>query len=218
MTVAAIRAWLPSNVHVAIERIDAPDLEARAARAAIRMYAERVVPTRRLEYLAGRLAASAALRSAGADQSGVGRQDRVPRWPTGFCGSISHSSGLAVAIAARSEHWRALGIDIEACVAGQRARVLRKAMGDDEFAAAGSSTDPWVWTRAWAAKEAAYKCLSALGAHGSELDFAALLPCWTSAGKGELHARERGVACRLELRWCIENDLMWVIAGMTAQR
>ena len=142
-------AWLPIHMHLAIERIDAGDLEARAARAGIQAYADTLVSTRRLEYLAGRLAAYAALQSAGMEQPIVGRQDRAPVWPAGFCGSISHSAGLAVAIAARSHHWRAIGIDIEACLSSKRARILTKAMGEEEFAAAEASSDPWAWTRAF---------------------------------------------------------------------
>ncbi len=84
-------------------------------------------------------------------------------------------------------------------------------MGADEFGAAQASTDPWVWTRAWAAKEAAYKCLSALVA---DLAFDALVPCWPSPDRGELHASVAGATVRVELNCRIRDDLMWVVAAI----
>ena len=202
--------WLPAGATLAIERIDALDVEARAADAGIRAYSENLVPKRRLEYLAGRLAARAALQSVGADDPIIGSHDGAPVWPHGYCGSISHSAGLAVAVAARSRDWRSLGIDIEAHFPAHRARILQKAMGADEFDAAQASTDPWVWTRAWAAKEAARKCLSALGANFA---FEALVPRWASTDRGELHAAVNCAAIRLNLSARIQDDMMWVLAS-----
>jgi len=211
MTAAtSTETWLPIGAQLAIERIDAADVEARAASTGIRAYAENLVPKRRLEYLAGRLAASAALQSAGADDPVIGSHGGAPVWPSGYCGSISHSAGLAVALAARSRDWRALGIDIEAQFPAHRARILQRVMGVEEFAAAQASTDPWVWTRAWVAKEAAWKCLSALGA---DLAFEALVPCWTSADRGELHASVAGAAIRIQLDCRIQDELVWVVAS-----
>ena len=202
--------WLPECTTLAIERIDAADIEARAASAGIRAYSENLVPKRRLEYLAGRLAARAALQSAGADDPVIGSHDGAPVWPHGYCGSISHSAGLAVAVAACSRDRRSLGIDIEARFPAHRARILQRVMGADEFDAAQTSTDPWVWTRAWAAKEAAWKCLSALGA---DLAFEALVPFWISADCGALHAAVDGAVIRLNLSARIQDDLMWVLAS-----
>lgn len=211
MTAATFaQVWLPAGIRLAIERIDAADVQARAASAGIRAYAENLVPKRRLEYLAGRLAARAALQSVGAADPIIGNHDGAPVWPSGYCGSISHSAGLAVAVAACSRDWRSLGIDIEAHFPAHRARILQKAMGADEFGAAQASTDPWVWTRAWAAKEAAWKCLSALGA---DLAFEALVPRWTSSGRGELRALVDGAVIHLDLCCRIDGDLMWVIAS-----
>lgn len=203
-------AWLPPGTTLAIERIDAADIEARADRAGVHAYAENLVPKRRLEYLAGRLAARAALQSAGAVDPTIGAHDGAPIWPQGYCGSISHSAGLAVAVAARSRDWRALGIDIEARIPAHRAPILQKVMGAVEFAAAQASTDPWVWTRAWAAKEAAYKCLSALGV---EPAFEALVPRWMSTDHAQLQARVDGAAIQIELECRMEDEVIWMVAS-----
>ena len=202
--------WLPPGTKLAIERIDAADIEARAASVGIRAYAENLVPKRRLEYLAGRLATRAALQLVGADDPTIGSHDGAPVWPPGFCGSISHSAGLAVAVAARSRDWRSLGIDIEARIPVHRARILQKAMGAVEFEAAQASTDPWVWTRAWAAKEAAYKCLSALSV---ETAFEALVPRWTSTDHAQLQAWVDGAAIQIELECRMEDEVIWMMAS-----
>ncbi len=202
--------WLPAATALAIEPIGAADVESRAASAGIRAQIDCRIHNRRMEHLAGRLAALAALRSAGSDDAIVGSRDGVPVWPSGFCGSISHSAGLAVSVAARKGDWRSLGIDIETRISASRARILRKAMRDDEFAAAQALTDPWAWTRAWAAKEAAFKCLSALGA---DMAFEALVPSWTGSARGELHASVGGAAIRLVLCSRIQDELIWVVAG-----
>lgn len=74
----------------------------------------RAVPARRAEFQAGRQAARAALLKAGAMPAAIPmRADRAPIWPTGFTGSISHSAGVAVAVAAASPPTRALGLDLE---------------------------------------------------------------------------------------------------------
>ncbi|WP_172329469.1 4'-phosphopantetheinyl transferase [Mangrovicoccus sp. HB161399] len=75
----------------------------------------RAHPCRLAEFVAGRLAAQEALRRATgmAAIPGTGRS-RAPDWPEGTVGSISHSGGLAVAIAGSSRNWTALGIDLEA--------------------------------------------------------------------------------------------------------
>ena len=83
-------------------------------------------------------------------------------------------------------------------------------MGAVEFAAAQASTDPWVWTRAWAAKEAAYKCLSALGV---ETAFEALVPRWMSTDHAQLQARVDGAAIQIELECRMEDEVIWMVAS-----
>lgn len=75
----------------------------------------RAVPKRQREYLAGRRCACDALARAGYPESfypAMG-DDRLPVWPSGWLGSISHSGGHALAVAASARHCSALGIDIQ---------------------------------------------------------------------------------------------------------
>ncbi len=73
------------------------------------------VAKRRREFAAGRRAARAALRAAGLALPGplLPDDDRVPRWPTGVTGSITHAAGVALAAVARTATTRAIGIDVE---------------------------------------------------------------------------------------------------------
>jgi enterobactin synthetase component D len=74
-----------------------------------------MAPKRRAEFVAGRRCAGQALAEAGgplADRL-VRGNDRLPVWPCGWLGSISHSGAWAVAVAGRSAQYLALGIDIQ---------------------------------------------------------------------------------------------------------
>jgi len=83
-------------------------------------------------------------------------------------------------------------------------------MSVEEFEIAKASTDPWVWTRAWAVKEAAYKCLSVLGA---DIAFDALLPRWKNTDCADLHACVGGVLIRIDLNCRIQDHLIWMVAS-----
>jgi enterobactin synthetase component D len=75
----------------------------------------KAVPKRQREYLAGRRCACEALSRAGFPEvfyPSMG-EDRLPVWPEQWLGSISHSGGHAVAVAASRDHCSALGIDIQ---------------------------------------------------------------------------------------------------------
>ncbi|WP_266157346.1 4'-phosphopantetheinyl transferase family protein [Dyella silvatica] len=80
---------------------------------------DRAVRKRQREYLTGRLCACSALRKAGYphDIYPAMKEDRLPAWPDGWLGSISHSGDYAMAVAAAQTRCHALGIDIQQRVA-----------------------------------------------------------------------------------------------------
>ncbi len=117
------------------------------------------------EFLRGRQAAYAALRSVGFvdDRAGnpaslqlkpveldpstdltvsyltsvIGKnQDRSPRWPAGFVGSISHSRNWVVAAAARGEDYASIGIDSEPIASAEQARCSSSISGARRMATA----------------------------------------------------------------------------------
>ncbi len=71
-------------------------------------------PRRRADFARGRVAARCALMTAGVGEGPLlADGDRVPRWPSGFVGSIAHSGEFAVAVVARAGEFLALGVDVE---------------------------------------------------------------------------------------------------------
>lgn len=85
-----------------------------------RLYAEeeisvsRAVPTRRREFAAGRACARRGLEALAMPVAAIPADaDRVPLWPEGVVGSISHSAETAIAALGSTEDWAAIGIDIE---------------------------------------------------------------------------------------------------------
>lgn len=78
---------------------------------------------RKCEFLVGRMCAQQALWNVGEQGRGQVTRSKAsyPVWPKGFCGSISHTSGLAIACAAKAKNYHALGIDIETLMNDQTA-------------------------------------------------------------------------------------------------
>jgi len=75
---------------------------------------EKAVPKRRAEFLAGRYCAqhTLTLLHHAPVHIGVGER-RNPLWPKGIRGSISHSTGMAVAVATQDARISGVGVDIE---------------------------------------------------------------------------------------------------------
>lgn len=112
---------------------------------------------RRSEFLAGRLAARRALRSVGLDCGDVPRAGRLPLFPPGRAASISHSAGVAIAVARAPGRDTPLGCDLELrpLPAGASRLVLR---ADEE-----QLLRTWSVTALFSAKEAAWKALAGGG-------------------------------------------------------
>lgn len=122
-------------------------------------------PRRRVQFLAGRHCASAALAAAGAGEGlaiGVGDDD-LPAWPIGWTGSISHTDGMAVAVVGPDAVCEAVGIDVERWIEPERAVRLADAIAlpDDvaRVAALAQVTPAAALTMLFSAKEALYKTL-----------------------------------------------------------
>ncbi|GEK11954.1 4'-phosphopantetheinyl transferase superfamily protein [Pseudoalteromonas sp. McH1-7] len=75
---------------------------------------EKAVAKRKAEFLAGRICAKASLTALGHDNFTVlNGSDRAPIWPNNVVASITHTRGIAAAIATNNTHTIGLGIDIE---------------------------------------------------------------------------------------------------------
>jgi len=73
------------------------------------------VESRRQQFTAGRLLARRAWQELGVSPVALlNDEQRVPRWPAGLVGSITHTHGWCAAAVARAAHFDALGTDVEA--------------------------------------------------------------------------------------------------------
>ena len=114
---------------------------------------------RRASWVAGRLAAAAALEYAGAPRVAVTSNARgAPVFPPGWTGSISHKTHIAVALVAPDDGWR-VGVDVED-VSPIRERIRRKILTAAEHARIESRPDRWPAVLAtFSIKESIYKAL-----------------------------------------------------------
>lgn len=120
------------------------------------------VPRRRREFAAGRSAARSALAELGLhDVTLPADEDRVPRWPDGVAGSISHCDGLCVAAAGDDAGLLGLGLDVEPATPMEPRLVSRVCTPREEAwgRLAVSRLDPCLLYKiVFTAKEAVYKC------------------------------------------------------------
>lgn len=107
---AALKQWLPQGVYFAISDPGKHyPLVGQEGNAVANAIEKRVC-----EFSAGRDAARRALRQLGHDASEIPvGPKRMPIWPTGVCGSITHSKSLCLAVVAKQSDYASIGIDAE---------------------------------------------------------------------------------------------------------
>ncbi|MFY8298141.1 4'-phosphopantetheinyl transferase family protein [Pseudoalteromonas sp. SS15] len=95
---------------------------------------KKAVYKRQAEYLAGRLCAAQALKALNFEKPIVHTSDdRVPIWPAGTFGSITHTKGIAAAIAGLQDRATSVGIDVEKLMKdSQETKLQTHILRDDE--------------------------------------------------------------------------------------
>jgi 4'-phosphopantetheinyl transferase EntD len=203
---------------------DAPLLPAEAPMVA------RAVERRRREVAAGRACARRALGRLGAAVVALPPgPDRVPRWPDGVVGSITHTDGYCAAAVAWQRHLRSLGLDVERPIEASRADVIRLVTtpGEAEWLAAlAAPSRALAAGLVFSAKEALYKCQYPLTREPLEFGDVELLVAMRDAdlvpgATGSLAARFRsGTAASdlgaLALRYALAGDLVATAAFLAA--
>jgi len=120
------------------------------------------VLSRRQQFTAGRVLARRAWQGLGqAAVALTSDEQRVPRWPSGIIGTITHTHGWCAAAVARASDVRALGADVEAATPlelGLWSRVCRPE--ERSFLAAHPGEAGGLLAKAiFSAKESIYKAL-----------------------------------------------------------
>ncbi|ALV39111.1 hypothetical protein [Streptomyces sp. CdTB01] len=116
---------------------------------------------RRREFLAGREAARRALRAVGTACGEIPREGRLPVFAPGRAASISHSAGIAAAVAPAPGADLPVGCDLE--LRPLPCGAARLVLDPDEErllgTASGTRGRPWSLTDLFSAKETAWKAL-----------------------------------------------------------
>jgi 4'-phosphopantetheinyl transferase EntD len=122
--------------------------------------ASRYGPKRRGEFFLGRQAMRDALTGIGVQAAAIGMHGAKPALPASCTGSLSHSRGIAVALAAPSAGYQAVGIDLELNQLPVSAAHL--VLANDELEWIGDELTEARLIAAFSAKEAAFKAMSSL--------------------------------------------------------
>lgn len=179
---------------------------------------------RTLEFQAGRAAAKQALAQCMPNPEEPARDpdSKLPKWPEGITGSISHSHGLAVATVAPTSHWVGLGVDVERLIPENRAMRLQHAI----LHADEASLDEWSLheqlTCIFSAKESLFKLLNPItGSYFGFLD--AKMTEIDSQGNFSLSllkdlSNEWPIGSRVQGQWARFNEGYITLAGLAASR
>lgn len=185
------------------------------------LLAPRSCEKRRKEFALGRAAARQALAGLGLAVGSipVGR-NREPIWPEGIRGSITHSSGLAAALVARSQDTTGIGIDLEDSSAVRGADIESLvAFGTERHWTRG---DPVRVTMLFSAKEAVFKALYRFRQDYFDFGAVVLAPSETGfAVRLQQHIGgrwRRGARLQTECRLIGSLVLSWVVLASDGQR
>lgn len=171
-----------------------------------------VAAARRREFRAGRFHARQALaRIAAPPQPIPRRPDRIPRWPEGCVGSISHSPSLCIAVAAKRGRLAGIGIDIEP-LAPVSPRLASAILAPGE----GGESCEYALLRAFVAKEAVFKACGA-----GQPDFRRIHVRW-GAGEAAFVARIGADARPIAGAWGTSQGhivaIAWSEAPLSSER
>lgn len=163
---------------------------------------------RKREFLAGRCCAASALQQLSGQHLYPERAaDAAPQWPAGWCGSISHSHGMAAAVVGSNARWHALGLDIERWISTERAARVAKNVWVEEERAQASRLSPEAAARyltlCFSAKESLFKALYPTVQRRFYFSAAAVVN-WQETGRFCLQLREE-LAPTATLGQCFEG-------------
>lgn len=147
---------------------------------------QRAVAKRRAEFLAGRLCARQALWHLNGRHEAPGMsEDRAPRWPEGWVGSITHSHGWAGALVANRSAYLSLGLDAEPLLGDAQAeRLARRVLTTAEYERL-DDTLAFAVTLTFSLKESLFKALYPLVGRRFHFPDAELIS-WRTNGRARL--------------------------------
>ena len=116
---------------------------------------------RKSEYASGRRVAHEAIKLLAGEPQAVTRDGRLPVWPAAYCGSISHSREVAVALVASTGDCQGVGLDVVKKNAVS-VKVGIRIMHPEEMHPSTGFTDTDWRAIVFSAKESVYKAVHPL--------------------------------------------------------
>lgn len=179
---SAAEAWaspFPDGVGFAVVRAEEAD-PATLLPAEQALLGPNAAPGRVRDFALGRAAAHRAMLRQGpagarlSSEPVLRKGPRMPRWPAGLVGAITHVPGLAAAAVAEARDYHGLGVDLERRRQPGEA-LLRRILRPEELALLGRAAADW-FTPVFSAKECIYKALFPatgvyLGFQDARIDF-----------------------------------------------
>lgn len=111
------------------------------------------------QFSSGRRAAHEAVQQLQIQDSAIGRTERIPRWPPGVLGSISHSDSLAGAAVGLADTYLGMGIDLVPISAVSDKVAQRLLLGPELKWVGDMGSGDWR-TALFSAKESVYKAVN----------------------------------------------------------
>lgn len=113
---------------------------------------------RRYEFSTGRYLAKQVLKDFGIETTRIAAHERMPLWPAGCYGSISHSRSLVGVLVSDNPASRSLGLDVES-ECSVEVELAHQILTVNELLKLGDRLNTEHLTRAFSAKEAVYKAI-----------------------------------------------------------
>ena len=176
-----------------------------------RRYVESSVPSRQIEFATGRLLARKLLRDLGYPEMSIERdQDRVPVWPSGVVGSISHTDSACLVAVSADASLRGVGVDVEVSETRTQRFLERITSAAERARFADPSAALRAVTKIFSVKEAVYKaCFPELREHWGFRDVDVTLDSASHRFRAVVPASAGGA---IEGVWRERDARIWALA------
>ena len=154
----------------------------------------KAVEKRQREFATGRALARRALRAAGGPQLAIlPGEHMAPLWPSGFVGSITHTSSHAAAAVGRTKDFAGIGIDLEIIARVSVSLAGKIATASERELVLASPAPTQRLALLYSAKESWFKCQFPLTGTYLGFDDAEILFDWSRNEFAVLSIRNDGV-------------------------
>lgn len=169
---------------------------------------------RKESFLAGRYCAKSALKKLGLEVSTIEHDEEGrPCWPAGFCGSISHSKGTAIAVISNTHI--SVGLDIEKIIEKERLDRIQRIFITTQEVELFSKDPEFNGSLIFSAKEALFKLINPLCHEFFGFSDAHMIEISSENFKIELHSQKNKVAPFNKIysgkHWMIDNQVVTLL-------